>query len=236
MSDTPGGPGWWEASDHKWYPPETHPDPEHRRQYAAASAPGLSAGGYPAGLTVAPATPIARWRALLHLFMAIPHLAIAYLLQYLQYAVGFVSWLVILFTGRMPEGLHNLQAMIIRYMTRTYGYILLLTEQYPPFEFSTTGADQSGYAIRSDFRHDPGERNRLTVFFRIILAIPHAIVVAALAMVALVLFIIGWFAVLFTGRMPDGIRDFIIGVGRWAVRFDAYLWLLTDEYPPFSTS
>ncbi len=145
-----------------------------------------------------------------------------------------ISWIVILFTGRLPEGLHNFQTMIIRYLQRTYGFVLLLTEEYPPFDFATSGADGSGYPIRVDIEHDPGPRNRLTTFFRLILAIPHFIVVAALSVAAIVAYVIGWFGVLFSGRMPAGIRAFLINVGRWIVRLDGYLWLLTDDYPPFS--
>ena len=68
-----------------------------------------------------------------------------------------------------------------------------------------------------------------------LLAIPHLIALAFLGMAVYVLIFIGFFAVLFTGRWPAGIRDFGIGVGRWFLRANAYLLLLTDEYPPFTT-
>ena len=77
-------------------------------------------------------------------------------------------------------------------------------------------------------------RNRLTVAFRLILAIPQIIVLVVLGVAAAVVVLIGLFAVLFTGRWPKGLRDFILGVMRWSLRVEAYLALLTDEYPPFS--
>jgi Domain of unknown function (DUF4389) len=78
------------------------------------------------------------------------------------------------------------------------------------------------------------ERNRLTTFFRAILAIPHFIVLYALHAVVSIVVFLAWFAALFTGRNPDGLRDFTIGVLRWQTRVWAYYYLLTDKYPPFS--
>lgn len=77
-------------------------------------------------------------------------------------------------------------------------------------------------------------RNRLTTFFRAILVIPHLVVLYVLHIVAAVIVLLAWFAALFTGRNPDGLRTFTIGVLRWQTRVQAYYALLTDEYPPFS--
>ena len=67
------------------------------------------------------------------------------------------------------------------------------------------------------------------------LAIPHYIVLAFLGIAAVVCIVIAWFAILFTGRYPRGLFDFVLGVGRWSVRVSAYAFLLaTDRYPPFS--
>jgi Domain of unknown function (DUF4389) len=69
------------------------------------------------------------------------------------------------------------------------------------------------------------------------LAIPHYIVLAFLGIAAVVCIVIAWFAILFTGRYPRGLFDFVLGVGRWGVRVEAYAFLLaTDRYPPFSLS
>jgi hypothetical protein len=68
-----------------------------------------------------------------------------------------------------------------------------------------------------------------------LLAIPHYIVLVALFLVAIVAVVIAWFAILLTGRYPRGIFDFVVGVGRWSLRVQAYAFLLvTDQYPPFS--
>ena len=77
-------------------------------------------------------------------------------------------------------------------------------------------------------------QNRLTVAFRIILAIPQIIVLYFLFLAAIVVVVIGWFAALFTGRLPEWAHTFLTGIIRWSTRLGAYLFLLTDAYPPFS--
>ena len=80
---------------------------------------------------------------------------------------------------------------------------------------------------------EPAEQRRLTVLVRIILAIPHLIVLYVLSIASEVVALICWFAALFTGRLPGGLADFQVGYLRWLTRFSAYLFLLTDVYPPF---
>lgn len=249
MSDTPTGPGSWQASDGRWYPASDHPDPAYRQQYGGASnafAGGMggladavdysgATAGYPARYDLpGGARKIANWRAFVHLFMAIPHLVIVSVLQYVSQILAVVSWFIILFTGKLPAGLANFQAMYVRYSNRTTSFAVLLHDQYPPFDFDTTSADNGRAADRTDFTPELTGRNRLTVAFRIILAIPAVIVFSVVVLAAYLAYIVGWFAVLFTGQMPEGIARFLIGTGRWGTRVQAYLLLLTDQYPPFS--
>jgi hypothetical protein len=79
------------------------------------------------------------------------------------------------------------------------------------------------------------DRNRLTTGFRLILAIPQLIVVTLLSIGMLIALLVAFFAVLFTGRWPEGLYRFVVGVMRWSLRVQAYVLLLTDEYPPFAT-
>ena len=80
---------------------------------------------------------------------------------------------------------------------------------------------------------EPAHQNRLTVLVRIILAIPHLIVLWALGIAAEIVVIICWFAALFLGRLPQGLAGFLTGYLNWLIRVQAYLFLLTDRYPPF---
>jgi hypothetical protein len=190
---------------------------------------------YPATFTFDPPEQVANWRAIANVFMAIPHLLIANVLGSLSEVVAFVSWFIILFTGKLPEGLANVQAMYMRYAIRTYTYAGFMREEYPPFSFNMTPVDPGDDPrVRVDFRPELENRNRATVAFRIILVIPHLIVVALLAFAALICFIIAFFAVLFTGKWPTGLQDFVLNVMRWGLRVQAYFLMLTDEYPPFA--
>ncbi|HZC51735.1 MAG TPA: DUF4389 domain-containing protein [Mycobacterium sp.] len=190
---------------------------------------------YPATFAFNPAARVANWRPLVNWLLAIPHLVIVGALRSAMQAVAVVSWFIILFTGRLPRDLANFQVMYLRYWVRTGTFAAFLREDYPPFEFPMTPSDSGTDArLRVDVTPQLEERNRLTVGFRIILVIPQLIVLALLAIAAWVVLVIAFFAVLFTGRWPAGLRRFVLNVVRWWLRVQAYLLLLTDVYPPFA--
>ena len=191
---------------------------------------------YPATLTLDPPERVANWRPLVQWLLAIPHLIIAEALDAVSQAAAVVSWFAILFTGRLPAGLASLQALCLRYTTRAWTYAAFMREEYPPFTFDTTTADPGDDPrVRVDVVPAIEDRNRLTTAFRLILAIPQLVVVALLGIGMLIALLIAFFAVLFTGRWPEALYRFAVGVLRWMVRVRAYLLLLTDEYPPFAT-
>jgi hypothetical protein len=190
---------------------------------------------YPATLTFDSPERIANWRPLVNWLLAIPHLVIASALRYVSQVLSLVSWFIILFTGKLPEGLANFQIMYLRYYVRTSLFAGFLREEYPPFGFAVTSTDPGeDPRVRVDISPQLDGRNRLTVAFRIILAVPQLVVLALLTIAEIVVVIIAFFAVLFTGRWPAGLREFTVGVMRWWLRADAYLLLLVDEYPPFA--
>jgi hypothetical protein len=192
---------------------------------------------YPATFTVDAPDRIANWRSLVHWLLAIPHLAIVYALGSVSEIIALISWFAVLFTGRLPTGLADFQAMYLRYTLRTATYFGFLREEYPPFSFTMTPADPGDdRRVSVELAPQIEDRNRWTVAFRLILAIPHLVVLALLGIALFVVGVIAFFAVLFTGRWPDGLRHFALGVGRWWLRVEAYLVLLTDEYPPFTLS
>jgi hypothetical protein len=100
----------------------------------------------------------------------------------------------------------------------------------------STGDDRlmSAYPVAYECDHLP-ERSRLTTFFRLLLAIPHLVVLSVLGMVTYVLVVIAWFALLVTGRWPRGLYDFVAGYLRYTARVNAYTYLAVDAYPPFDT-
>jgi hypothetical protein len=190
---------------------------------------------YPASFSFDAPERIANWRPLVHWILVIPHMLVVAALQRVAQGLAVISWFAIVFTGRLPAGIARFQAMYLRYAIRTATYAGFLREEYPPFTFDTTTTDP-GDDPRVQVEADPQieDRNRWTTGFRLILAIPHLIVLAVLAIALVVVAIIGFFAVLFTGRWPEGLRTFALGVGRWWLRVQAYLLLLTDDYPPFT--
>lgn len=188
---------------------------------------------YPVVVDIDAAQPQNRWTVFFRLIMVIPHQIILYFLNIAAEVVLFIAWFAILFTGRYPAGMLNFTAGYIRWTTRVTAYAYLLTGQYPPFALGA-----ADYPIRVDINGLVEGRNRLTTFWpiRFIMAIPHLIVLAVLAIVAVVLLIVAWFAALFTGSVPAGIHTFLTGFTRWQARVNAYVLLVTDQYPPFAMS
>ncbi len=137
--------------------------------------------------------------------------------------------LMIIFRMRYPRWWFDFIRELTRFSARGVAYCALLTDQYP----STV----EGQAVHLDLDYPDVERdlNRWLPLVKWLLAIPHYIVLFFLAIAALVAVVIAWFAILFTGRYPRSLFDFVVGVGRWSLRVQAYaVLLLTDQYPPFS--
>jgi hypothetical protein len=139
--------------------------------------------------------------------------------------------LMILFRQKYPRWWFDWNLNFSRFSYRVTAYLLLLRDEYP-----STDEEQ---AVHLDMLY-PDVQNQLGRGWPLIkwfLAIPHWIVLAFLVIAALVVLIIAWFAILFTGRYPRSLFDFTVGVMRWLFRVQAYaIVLITDRYPPFSTS
>jgi len=141
--------------------------------------------------------------------------------------VAVIAWFAIVFTGRSPQGLWNLGAFYLRWRVRAVAYAALLRDEYPPF-------GDGDYPATVELFPPIEPRDRVSVAFRIILAIPHIIAVWVLGVAWAFTTVIAWFAILFTGRYPEALYGFAVGVFRWGTRVEAYLLLLNDDYPPFS--
>lgn len=190
---------------------------------------------YPARIDVVSPDQTDRWRALGQWFMAIPHLIIAGAMEYVTGAIAVVSWFIILFTGKLPAGLANLQVMILRYTARAEVYAGFLHDTYPPFDFTMTSDEPGGTPVDLSVQPALEDRNRLTVALRLIWAIPAMLYAMVIAIVGIICWFLAFFAVLFTGRWPEGLRAWVMKTLRVAIRANAYVLLLTDEYPPFAT-
>ncbi len=165
--------------------------------------------------------------------LAIPHLMIVSALEELALLVGYIGYFIVAFTGRMPEGIHTLISLWLRWATRAYGWLAGITDVYPPFE-----TDPVGYGIDARTPRNQQPHRGWAVagifFVKLLAALPHLVLLALVTFVAVVATWIGYVVVLVSGRLPDGLQDFIAGTIRWWVRVMAWILGLTDEYPPFS--
>lgn len=143
--------------------------------------------------------------------------------------MAIISWFAIVFTGRQPRGLWDFTNLYMRWRGNAVAYMALLRDKYPPF-----GSGDGSYPASFSAGTFPETRNRWSVGLRLIYAIPQLIVLFFLGIAWLVTVIIAWFAILFTGRYPEGLYTFGVGYMRWSLRVESYLLLMRDEYPPFS--
>jgi hypothetical protein len=202
------------------------------------------ATGYPVVLTVDyPERKLNRLTTFFRIFVAIPILIIFGLLldNAVQYSgkegassaagLGLIVLplvLMILFRKKYPKWWYDWNLNLAGFMYRVDAFIYLLTDVYP-----STDEEQSVHLELS--YPDATGLNRWLPLVKWFLAIPHMIVLACLGIAVLVVTIIAWFAILFTGNYPKGLFDFVVGVMRWGFRVMSYaLLLVTDKYPPFS--
>jgi hypothetical protein len=191
------------------------------------STPVATADHHPIGLIVTDDLHRSRLTVFFRLLLAIPHLIVVGLWAILTELVVIVAWACGVVLGRVPDGLHNFIAAWLRYATRVTAYVFLLSNPFPQFGAGGT------YPV--DVRIDAAaEQSRLTVFFRIFLAIPALLLTYVFRAVNQIVAILGWFYCLFTGHMNEGMRD----ISAWLLRYETqtwgYLFLLTGSYPSLS--
>ena len=137
--------------------------------------------------------------------------------------------LTLLFRRKYPRWWFDWNVEVTRFTTRVGAYLGLLRDEYPSTD------EQQAVHLDLDYPDAAHDLNRFLPLVKWLLAIPHFIVLAVLAVASLVVTVIAWFAIIFTGRYPRGMFQFVVGVGRWSLRVEAYAFLLiTDRYPPFS--
>ena len=141
--------------------------------------------------------------------------------------IAVIAWFAIVFGAAFPRQLWELSARYMAWRVRAVAYFALLRDEYPPF-------GDGAYPTSLTLERPALPRNRLTVAFRFILALPHIAMVWVLGCAWAVTTVIAWFSILFTGEYPRSLYDFGVGVLRWSTRVEVYLLLLRDEYPPFS--
>jgi hypothetical protein len=207
---------------------ETHAAP-YPIQLAGKLSPQLSRGLW-----------LVKW------LLLIPHFVVLLFLWIAFVVVSVIAFLGILFTGRYPRGLFDFNVGVLRWTWRVgfYGYSALGTDEYPPF----TLKDVPDYPARLEVEYPESLSRGLVLVKWWLLALPHYLVIAAFVggasaagsdriwsgggLVGLLVLFAG-VILLFTGRFPKSLYDFVLGMNRWAFRVAAYASLMTDVYPPF---
>ena len=207
----------------------------------------MPASDYPLSLSIDyPDRNLNRLTTFFRIFMLIPIWVILVFLGTSEISGGGEDWdfyiggggivvvpivLMILFRQKYPKWWFNWNLELTRFSTRVFAYFALLRDDYP-----STDEEQS---VHLDFIYPDAKEdlNRWLPLVKWLLAIPHYVVLIFLGIVSMLMIIIAWFAILFTGRYPKEMFDFVVGVERWSLRVGAYAFLLvTDKYPPFRLS
>jgi len=143
----------------------------------------------------------------------------------------FTPLLLILFRQKYPRWWFDWNLELLRFQNRVGVYLALLDDRYPSTD------DHQSVLLQLPYPDAERDLNRWLPLVKWLLAIPHFIVLVFLWIAAFFVVIFAWFAILFTGRYPRGLFEFVVGVGRWTNRVTAYaIVLVTDEYPPFRLS
>jgi hypothetical protein len=205
--------------------------------------------GYAIDITIAPPAPQNRWTVFFRTLLAVPATLIGFALAGgygeahagvrlgggLLVTVAFLGWFAALARAQMPRGMRDAGAWALAYSAQLTAYLFLLTDRYPD-------SDPQAAVPDLPMREDPIQltveddlrRSRLTVFFRLLLAVPHIVWLYLWGIAALLAVVVAWFATLFTGRMPDALHRFITAYVRYQTHVSAFLMLIANPFPGFT--
>jgi hypothetical protein len=162
--------------------------------------------------------------------VSIPWWIVASIYGWVAQIVAIIAWFAIVFTGRYPEGLYNFNAGYLRMYSRTFSFMHLLTDEWPPFG----GEEAPGYPVRIGVPPALDKYDRLKTGLRLIIGIPVMLLAIVQAIILYVCAIIAWFAILFTGRLSEGLFNPMRSALAYLTRAQGYFLLITEDWPPFS--
>jgi hypothetical protein len=170
-----------------------------------------------------------RLSAFFRLILVIPLAIVLYVFGIIAGIAIVIAWLAIVITGRYPQGLYDFVAGFNRFLARATGYAALLCDPYPPFG----GSDAPEYPVRMQFAGPLKTYSRLKTLFRLILAIPILVLRYVMNLLLEIGAVAAWVVIVVTGKMPRGLFDLMVLANSYMARSDAYVFLLTETYPPF---
>jgi hypothetical protein len=170
-----------------------------------------------------------RLTAFFRLILAIPVAIVLYVYAIIAFIAIVIAWFAIVITGHYPKGLYDFVASFLRFQTRVTAYAVLLSDPYPPFG----GAPDPSYPVRMQFDGPLEHYSRLKTLFRVILAIPIMVLRYVINLLLEIGAFAAWVVIVITGKMPRGLFDLMVLANSYTARSDAYIYLLTETYPPF---
>ena len=217
---------------------------------AANPYPGFlgDPGSYPVDLWIAPPERQNRWITGFRAILSFPAAVVAgslfssggaarnnYNVSFgVAFAAAFLGWFAILVRRAMPRGLRDAVLYALGYVAQLDAYLFLLTDRYPNADpLAILGPYPTDHPVRLEVSDDLS-RNRLTVFFRLVMAIPHLLWLLLWGIAALLVAIVNWFATLFTGVPPAALQRFLVAYLRYATHVTAFVSLVADPFPGFT--
>lgn len=185
---------------------------------------------HPVSFDVAYPERLSRVTTFFRLLLAIPQLLAVWLLLVAFQILTLLAWFAILFTGRYPKAFFEFTSGVLGWQANVVAYAALLRDEYPPFSW-----EPGKYPLTLDVPY-AGRQSRFRLFIRVFAVIPNQVVLMFVLYAWYFTTFIAWCAILITGRYPRGLFKFSVGVGRWFMRQASYLYLLRDEYPPYSVT
>jgi len=189
----------------------------------------MAASSYPVTFEADYVERRSRGTAFIRLILAIPLLLWGYIYSIGALVAVVIAWFAIVFTGRYPQGLYDFIAGWTRFEVRVGAYCFLLCDPYPSFG----GNDDPAYPVRMQFAGPLAKYSRLKTLFRIILGIPIVILRYVMGLLLEITAFAAWVIIVITGKLPRGLFDVMVLANSYTARSDAYLYLLTETYPPF---
>jgi Domain of unknown function (DUF4389) len=162
------------------------------------------------------------------LILAIPWLIVGYIYGIAAAVVTVIAWFALVILGRYPQWAYDFNSGVLRYFIRTYAWVSLQTDPFPPFGLSPDPT----YPVRVQVAPRAEKQSRLKVFFRLILFIPLIFVQYGLNAIHTGAAIVAWLTIVFRGYQPAGVHNGLAFVVGWHSRATGYAMLLRDEYPP----
>lgn len=169
-----------------------------------------------------------RWTTFFRLILAIPWLIVAYVYEILVAFTLLFAWVAVVILGRYPEWLYNFNGGVLRFYIRTYAWLFLQTDVWPPFGIS----DDPSYPIRVNIAPRAERQSRLSAFFRLILVLPMLVVTYGVQAIHLGAGVVAWLTIVFRGYLPEAINSALTYINSFYARLYGYAALLTDDYPP----